>query len=86
MHQNALLTERPHHHHNSIRQVNASSSFIVDHKEKPLISLRIKLSSSHYVSANIYKDDTAQSVADRVFRHANIKTNNETKEKRRLLA
>eukprot|EP00347_Sterkiella_histriomuscorum_P015959 403355036 len=76
-----LLTDRP-----SQNNKLTSASFIVDHKEKPLISLRIKLSSSHYVSASVYKDDTPQSVADRVFRHANIKTNTGTKDQRKLLA
>jgi len=38
------------------------------------------------VSANIYKDDSAQSVADRVFRHANIKPTSQTKDKRKFLA
>ncbi|CDW86805.1 UNKNOWN [Stylonychia lemnae] len=76
--QTGLLTDRP--------TAKPSASFIVDHKEKPLITLRIKLSNVHTVSANIYKDDTAQTVADRVFRHANIKTNTQSKDKRKILA
>lgn len=38
------------------------------------------------MSASVYKDDTAQTVADRVFRHANLKTNRDNKDKRKLLA
>lgn len=57
----------------------------MDHKEKPLILLKIKLSENNYVNANIYKDDTASTVTDRVWRHANLKNTANDKEKKRLL-
>ena len=55
-------------------------------KEKPLICLRIKLSENSYVSANVYKDDNASTVADRVFRHANIRGLTNEKDKKKQLA
>jgi hypothetical protein len=36
-----------------------------------LLSLKVKLSETVTIEANIYKDDTPSSVADRVLRHAN---------------
>lgn len=54
-----------------------------DPKDKPLIHLKIKLSDTNIVSANVFKDDTAYSVADRVFRHANIKGVPNEKEKKK---
>lgn len=37
-------------------------------KEKPLIHLKIKMGEGNVILANVYKDDTAATVADRVFR------------------
>lgn len=48
--------------------------------------LKIKLGEDNYVTANVYKDDTASTVADRVFRHANLQEVPNEKEKKRLLA
>ena len=72
-----LLTDRP---------PRMQQSFLADHKEKHLLSLRIKLSATMFVSANLYKDDTAQSVADRVFRHANLPPSKANKPLRHSLA
>ena len=67
--------------------VNASKSLIIqDHKEKPLIFLKIKMSENNYINANVYKDDTSSSVADRVWRQANIKNMPNEKEKKKMLA
>ncbi len=56
------------------------------HKDKPLLSVRIKISRDQFVNAHVYKDDTAQTVADRVFRHANFPPSSLNRDKRRLLA
>lgn len=37
-------------------------------REKPLLYLKIKFDSENSITANVYKDDTSNSVADRVFR------------------
>ena len=57
-----------------------------NHREKPLLSVRIKLRTDIYVNSHVYKDDTAQTVADRVFRHAHLVPTKENKDKRHLLA
>jgi hypothetical protein len=57
-----------------------------DHKEKPLMSVRVKVKADTYVNAHVYRDDTSQRVADRVFRHAHVLPTRENKEKRFLLA
>lgn len=41
-------------------------------REKPLLYLKIKIAPETFVNVNIYKDDTAFTAADRVFRHANF--------------
>lgn len=51
-----------------------------------MLHLKIKLNEANYISANIYKDDTASSVADRLFRHANLKEAVLDKDKKRILA
>ena len=55
-----------------------------DSREKPLLHLKIKFSDNCFVSANVYKDDTAFTVADRALRHANYTFDD--KEKKKLLA
>jgi hypothetical protein len=50
------------------------------------MQLRIKFKQDLFYNAHVYKDDTSQSVADRVFRQASIYPTPSNKEKRRLLA
>jgi len=40
---------------------HSTASFVVDpmHKDKPLLSVRIKLTRDQFVNANVYKDDSA---------------------------
>ena len=53
-----------------------------EHKEKPLMSVRVKIKADTYVNAHVYRDDTAQRVADRVYRHSHVLPTRENKEKR----
>ena len=41
-------------------------------RERPLLYLKIKI-NSQFISANVYKDDTSSSVADRILRHIAVK-------------
>lgn len=50
------------------------------------MQVRIKFKPDLFVNAHVYKDDTSQSVADRVFRQANLHPTTLNKEKRRQLA
>jgi len=53
-----------------------------DHKEKPLMSVRVKIKADTYVNAHVYRDDTSQRVADRVYRNSHALPTRENKEKR----
>lgn len=57
-----------------------------EHKEKPLMTVRVKVKADTYVNAHVYRDDTSQRVADRVYRHAHVLPTRLNKEKRYLLA
>ena len=37
----------------------SATSFLNDHKEKPLMQLRIKFKQDLYINTHVYKDDTS---------------------------
>ncbi|TNV85388.1 hypothetical protein FGO68_gene11856 [Halteria grandinella] len=58
----------------------------IHHKDKPLMQVRIKLRQEQFVLANVYKDDTPITVAERVLRNGKLLHIKDLKEKKQILA